>query len=55
MEDTASTKPATADDIREFAIDVPEEELEDLRKRINATRWPGTGGRRDEFAPAARS
>ena len=26
--------------IRPFTIDVPEEELTDLRSRINATRWP---------------
>ncbi len=37
---TASTDPATAEDVREFTIDVPEEQLEDLRHRINATRWP---------------
>jgi pimeloyl-ACP methyl ester carboxylesterase len=40
MDATASTKSANADDIREFAVDVPEERLEDLRNRINATRWP---------------
>src|SRR4030088_2099844 len=26
--------------IRPFTIDVPEEELTDLRSRINATKWP---------------
>jgi pimeloyl-ACP methyl ester carboxylesterase len=40
MEPTASTKSAAAEDIREFTIDVREEQLEDLRNRINATRWP---------------
>ena len=40
MEATGSTKPATAEDIREFTIDVPEEQLADLRSRINATNWP---------------
>ena len=40
MEATGSTKPAAAEDIREFTIDVPEEQLEDLRSRIKATRWP---------------
>jgi pimeloyl-ACP methyl ester carboxylesterase len=40
MEATASTKSAAAEDIREFTIDVPDEQLEDLRDRINATRWP---------------
>jgi pimeloyl-ACP methyl ester carboxylesterase len=37
MEATASTTDA---DIREFALDVPEEELNELRRRILATRWP---------------
>ena len=47
MEASASTKSETADAgagedsaIRPFTIDVPEEELTDLRSRINATRWP---------------
>src|SRR3954470_2864448 len=40
MEATASTKSAAAEDIHEFTIDVPEEQLEDLRNRINATKWP---------------
>jgi pimeloyl-ACP methyl ester carboxylesterase len=40
MEPTASTKSATAEEIHPFTIDVPDEQLEDLRSRINATRWP---------------
>ena len=40
MEATAKTKSATAEKIREFTVDVSEEELEDLRRRISATRWP---------------
>jgi hypothetical protein len=40
MEATASTKPATAEDAREFKIDVPEEQIEDLRRRLEATRLP---------------
>jgi pimeloyl-ACP methyl ester carboxylesterase len=37
----ASPAPAaTGDDIRPFRIAVPEEALVDLRRRINATRWP---------------
>ena len=40
METTASTKAAIREDIRPFAIDVPEEQLADLRSRIIATRWP---------------
>ena len=39
--EAASTKgSATATDVREFTIDVPEEQLEDLRSRIEATKWP---------------
>jgi pimeloyl-ACP methyl ester carboxylesterase len=40
MEATASSKSAAAEEIREFTVDVPEEQLEDLRSRINATKWP---------------
>ena len=29
-----------ADAIRPFRVNVPEEELDDLRRRISATRWP---------------
>jgi pimeloyl-ACP methyl ester carboxylesterase len=36
MEATASTTT----DIREFTLDVPQEELDELRRRILATRWP---------------
>src|SRR5262245_41519695 len=32
--------PAAADAIRPFRIDVPDEQLVDLRRRIAATRWP---------------
>ena len=34
------TTEATA--IRPFQIDVPEEKLEELRRRVDATRWPST-------------
>src|SRR6266576_5725466 len=40
MEATASTKSSAAEEVREFTIDVPEEQLDDLRSRINATKWP---------------
>jgi pimeloyl-ACP methyl ester carboxylesterase len=40
MEATASTESGTAEEIREFTVDVPEEQLDDLRSRIKATRWP---------------
>src|SRR5580765_8528474 len=35
-----STSVQTATDIRPFHVDVPEEELAELRRRIEATRWP---------------
>src|SRR4051812_40633873 len=35
-----SSTVETAIEIRPFHIDVPEEELTDLRRRIAATRWP---------------
>jgi hypothetical protein len=34
--ETSSARP----EIRPFRINVPEEELADLRRRIAATRWP---------------
>src|SRR5438552_13206097 len=37
MTDTM-VRPAT--DIRPFRIDVPEERIADLRRRLSATRWP---------------
>jgi pimeloyl-ACP methyl ester carboxylesterase len=37
MEATAST---TDMDIREFTVDIPQEQLDELRRRILATRWP---------------
>ena len=40
MEATASTKSATAEDVRAFTIDIPDEQIEDLRSRIEATRLP---------------
>ena len=33
-------KPAGATEIRPFQVEVPEEDLDDLRQRIAATRWP---------------
>jgi pimeloyl-ACP methyl ester carboxylesterase len=41
MEATASTQPASAEGVRPFTIDIPDEQIEDLRSRIEATRWPG--------------
>src|ERR1700716_2093709 len=32
---------ATSEEIRPFRINVPEEALVDLRRRISATKWPG--------------
>jgi pimeloyl-ACP methyl ester carboxylesterase len=39
---TDARVPAAVDDteIRSFRVDVPQEELDDLRRRIEATRWP---------------
>jgi pimeloyl-ACP methyl ester carboxylesterase len=48
MESSASPKQAAADQakaqdgvIRRFSIEVPQEDLDELRRRITATRWPG--------------
>ena len=30
----------TATEIRTFSVDVPQEQVDDLRRRIEATRWP---------------
>jgi hypothetical protein len=35
----SATAPAVGE-LRAFRVDVPEEELADLRRRISATRWP---------------
>jgi pimeloyl-ACP methyl ester carboxylesterase len=40
MEATTSTKSATGEDVRAFTIDIPDEQIEDLRSRIEATRLP---------------
>src|SRR5580700_1567035 len=36
----SAASATTADAIRPFRIDVPEEDLVDLRRRLAATRWP---------------
>ena len=41
MSNTSATQRSEqADAIRPFQVDFPEAELTDLRRRINATRWP---------------
>jgi pimeloyl-ACP methyl ester carboxylesterase len=40
MEARASTEPAAGEDIRPFTFEVSDEELNDLRYRIKATKWP---------------
>src|ERR1700704_2993713 len=40
MEATTSTKSTSAEDVRAFTIDIPDEQIEDLRSRIEATKWP---------------
>src|SRR3954449_4846906 len=43
MEPTASTQPGSTDAaVRPFTVDIPQEELDDLRRRILATRWPSS-------------
>jgi pimeloyl-ACP methyl ester carboxylesterase len=37
---TTGGATASATDVRPFQIELPEEELDDLRRRIRATRWP---------------
>jgi pimeloyl-ACP methyl ester carboxylesterase len=40
MEARASTKSATSEEIRDFAVDIPDEQIADLSRRIAATRLP---------------
>jgi len=40
MSTISETRRATRNEVRPFLIDIPEEDLEDLRRRIVATRWP---------------
>ena len=35
-----SSTVETANEIRPFQVDIPDEALDDLRRRIAATRWP---------------
>jgi hypothetical protein len=35
-----SATAETATEIRQFHVEIPEEKIEDLRRRIAATRWP---------------
>ena len=35
-----STTVETATEIRPFHVEIPQEDLDDLRRRIVATRWP---------------
>ena len=35
-----STTVETATEIRPFHVEIPEEQIDDLRRRIAATRWP---------------
>jgi pimeloyl-ACP methyl ester carboxylesterase len=40
MEATASAKSAAAADVQPFSVDISQEELDDLRRRLEATRMP---------------
>src|SRR6267143_1409240 len=37
---SATQQPSDKNAIRPFQVNTPEEELTELRRRINATRWP---------------
>src|SRR4051812_17242614 len=41
MKTTASAEPASASGVRPFTVDVPDDQTDDLRARLRATRWPG--------------
>jgi Epoxide hydrolase N terminus len=41
MEATASAESASAEGVRPFTIDIPNEQIKDLRTRVEATHWPG--------------
>ena len=40
MSSTMGTAGETGTDVRPFQVEIPEEELAELRRRIEATRWP---------------
>ena len=40
-----SSTVETANEIRPFQVSIPDEALDDLRRRIAATRWPSRAGR----------
>jgi hypothetical protein len=40
MEATASAESASAEGVRLFTIGILDEQIKDLRTRIEATRWP---------------
>ena len=48
-----SSTVETATEIRPFHVEVPEDDLDDLRRRIAATRWPREGARRRSVAGRA--
>jgi len=37
---SSPARASASDDIRPFRVDIPDEQLDDLRRRIAATRWP---------------
>ena len=36
-----SSTVETATEVRPFHVEIPDEQIDDLRRRIEATRWPG--------------
>ena len=40
MSTVTGAQPSTGSEVRPFRVDIPDDALEDLRRRIGATRWP---------------
>jgi hypothetical protein len=51
MSDTTTASAESA--VRPFRIEVPQGEIDELRRRINATRWPTRGTRHRSVAGCA--
>ncbi len=48
-----SPDTATRTEIRPFQVDIPQQEIDELRRRVTATRWPTQGARRRSVAGRA--
>jgi hypothetical protein len=49
-----STTVETGTEIRSFHADIPQDQLDDLRRRLAATRWPDKETAADESQGASR-